>query len=64
MKLDPYSQKSTQNQLKTDSGPETIKRIDESIGSKLFDVLAMIFFGLDTKNKSTKSENKQVEKWK
>ena len=27
-----------------DSRPETIKRIDESIGSKLFDLLAMIFF--------------------
>ena len=47
-----------------DSGPETIKLIDESMGSKLFDLLAMIFFGPDTKNKSNKSENKQVEKWK
>ena len=41
--------------------PETIKHLEENIGSKLLNIsLGNDFFGYDTKGKGNKSKNKQV----
>ena len=42
--------------------PETIKLIEENIGSKLFDInLSSVFLDLSSQARATKAKNKQME---